>query len=81
MAQNNNIVVYALMAAGGEQQAPPTGQTFNLLPFALIGEFSHGRPNRRNINDHKLTMGLPHHRKNNPPPNTFVGGMLRRIRC
>jgi len=76
MAQNNNIVVYALMVAGGAQQAPPPGQTYHLPPFALVGEFSHRRPDGRNIKDYKLTIGVPHHPKNKPPPNTFVGGML-----
>jgi len=76
MVQNNNIVVYALMQAGGAQQAPPTGQTYHLPPFALVGHFSHRRSHRRNINDYKLTMGVPHHPKNKPPPNMFVWGMM-----
>ena len=41
MAQNNNIVVYALLAAGGAQHAPQAGQTYDLLPFTLVGEYSH----------------------------------------
>jgi len=68
MAQNNNIVGYALMPAGGAQQAPPAGQTYHLPPFTLVGEYSHRRPDRRLINDHKLSMGIPHHPKNKPPP-------------
>jgi len=68
MAQNNNIVVYALMPAGGAQQAPPTCQTYHLPPFALVEEFSHRRADRCNINDHKLTMGGPLHPKNKPLP-------------
>jgi len=68
MAQNNNIVVYALIVAGGAQRAPPAGQTNHLPPFAHVGEFSHRRPDRRNVNDHLLTMGVPHHPKNKPPP-------------
>jgi len=68
MGQNNNIVVYALMPAGGGLQAPPPGQTNHLPPFALVEEFSHQRPDRRNINDHELTMGIPHPPKNKPPP-------------
>jgi len=68
MAQNNKIVVYALMPARGGQQGPPRGQTSHLPPLALVGEFSHQRPDRRNINNHKLTMGVAHHPKNKPPP-------------
>jgi len=79
MAQNNNIVVYALMPAGGAQQAPPAGQTYHLPPFTLIGEFSHRRPDRRNINDHKLTMGVPHHPKNKPLPRIgLLAGCCKR---
>ena len=66
MAQNNIIVVYAHMPAGGAQQVPPAGQTYHLLPFTLVGEFSHRRPDCRNISDYKLTMGIPHHPKNKP---------------
>ena len=45
MAQNNNIVVYALLSARGAQQ-PLTGQTYHLPPFTLVGEYSHRRPDR-----------------------------------
>ena len=67
MAQNNNIVGYALIPAGGGHQRPPVGQTYHLPPFTLIGEYSHRRPDRRLINDHKLSMGIPHDPKNKPP--------------
>jgi len=81
MAQNNNIVGYALMPAGGAQQAPPAGQTYHLLLFTLVEEYSHRRPDRRLINDHKLSMAIPHDPKNKHAPYTFVGGMLSKIRC
>jgi len=67
MVQNNNIVGYTLMPARGAQQVPPVGQTNYLLPFTLVEVYSHQRPDRRLINDHKLTMGIPHHPKNNHP--------------
>jgi len=67
MAQNNNIVVYALLPAGGAQQ-PPAGQTYHLPPFTLVGEYSHRRPDRQSISAHKLAMGIPHHPINKPPP-------------
>jgi len=35
MTQNNNIVGYALMPAGGVQQAPPAGQTYH-LPLEFV---------------------------------------------
>jgi len=69
MAQNNNIVVYALLPAGGAQQPPPAGQTCHLPPFALVGEYSHRRPDRQSISAHKLAMGVPHHPINKPPPD------------
>jgi len=40
MAQNTNIVVYALLPAGGAQQ-PLAGQAYHLPPFTLVGEYSH----------------------------------------
>jgi len=67
MPQNNNIVVYALLPAGGAQQ-PPAGQTYHLPPFTLVGEYSHRRPNRQSISAHKLAMGVPHHPIHKPPP-------------
>jgi len=67
MAQNNNIVVYALLPAGGAQQ-PPAGQTYHLPPFTLVGEYSHRCPDRQSISAHKLAMGVPHHPINKPPP-------------
>ena len=68
MAQNNNIVGYALMLAGGAQQAPPAGQTYNLPPLTLVGEYSHRRPDCRLVNDNKLSMVILHHPKNKPSP-------------
>jgi len=67
MAQNNNIVVSALLPAGG-CCAPPAGQTYHLPPFTLVGEYSHRRPDRQSISAHKLAMGVPHHPINKPPP-------------
>jgi len=67
MAQNNNIVVYALLPAGGVQQ-PPAGHTYHLSPFTLVGEYSDRRPDRESIRAHKLAMGVPHHPINKPPP-------------
>jgi len=66
MAQNNNIVVYALLPAGDAQQ-PPAGQTYHLRPFTLVGEYSHRRPDRQSISAHMLAMGVPHHPLNKPP--------------
>ena len=67
MAQNNNIVVYPLLPAGGAQQ-PPAGQTYHLPPFTLVGEYSHRRPDRQSISAHKLAIGFPHHPIHKPPP-------------
>jgi len=67
MAQNNNIVVYALLPAGGAPQ-PPAGQTYHLPPFTLVGEYSHRRPDRQSINTPKLAMGVSYHPMNKPPP-------------
>jgi len=67
MAQNKNIVVYALLLARGAQQ-PHAGQTYHLPPFTRIGEYSHPRPNRQSISAHRLAMGVPHHPINKPPP-------------
>jgi len=67
MAQNNNIVVYALFSARGAQQLP-AGQTYHLPPFTLVGEYSHRRHDRQSISAHKLGMGVPHHPINKPPP-------------
>jgi len=75
MAQNNNIVVYALLPAGGAQQ-PPMCPTYRLPPSTLIGEYSHRLPNHQSLSAHELTMGVPHHPINNPPLFTRVGGML-----
>ena len=67
MAQNNNIVVYALLPAGGAQQ-PPAGQTYHLPPFTLLGEYFHRRSDRQSISAHMLGMGVPHHPINKPLP-------------
>ena len=67
MAQNNNIVVYALFHARGAQQLP-AGQTYHLPPFTLVGVYSHQRPDRQSISAHKLAMGIPHHPINKPSP-------------
>jgi len=67
MAQNNNIVLYALLRAGGAPQ-PPAGQTYHLRPFTRVGEYSHRRPDRQSISAHKVAMGVSHHPINKPPP-------------
>jgi len=67
MAQNNNIVLYALLPAGCAQQ-PPAGQTYHLPPFTLVGEYSHRRPDRQSISAYNLAIGMPHHPINKPPP-------------
>jgi len=48
-------------------QQPPEGQTYHLLPFTLVGEYSHRRPDPQSISAHKLAMGVPHHPMNKPP--------------
>jgi len=68
LAQNNNIVVYALLTAVGAQQPPPAGQTNHIPPFTLIGEYSHRRADRQSISAHKLAMDVPYHLINKPPP-------------
>jgi len=78
MAQNNNFVGYALMLAGDVQQAPAVGQTYHLPPCTLVGEYSHQHLNRRLINDHKLSMGIPHHPKNKFPRICFMAGGCQR---
>jgi len=67
MAQNNNIVVYALLPAGGAQE-PPAYQTYHLPPFTLVAEYSHQCPDRQSISAHTLAMGVPHLTINKPPP-------------
>ena len=44
MGQNNNIVLYALMPAGGVEQAPRASQTYHHLPCALVGQLCYRRP-------------------------------------
>ena len=78
LRQNNKIVGYALMPAGEAQQAPPPGQTYHLPPFTLVGEHSHRRPDHGLINDHKLSMGIPHHAKNKPPCIRLLAGCSQR---
>jgi len=68
MARNNNIVVYALLPARGEQPPPPAGQRYHLPPFTLIGEYSHRRSDRESISTPKLAMGIPNHPRNKHPP-------------
>jgi len=67
MAQNNNIVVYAILPGGGAQQ-PPARQTYDLPPFTLVGEYSHRLPDHQSISAHKLVMSVPHHPINKLPP-------------
>jgi len=67
MAQNNNIVVYAHLPAGGGQQAL-AGQMYHLPSFTLVGEYCHRRPDGQSISAHKLAMGVPHHPVNKSPP-------------
>jgi len=69
------------MPAGGGQQVSPAGQTYHRQPFALVGEYSHRRPDRQLIYHHRLSMDISYHPKNKPPVYTFVGGMLSKIRC
>ena len=67
MAQNNNILVYTLLPAGGAQQLL-AGQTYHLPPFTLVEESSHRGPDGQSISAYKLAMGVPHHPINKPPP-------------
>ena len=57
MAQNINIIQYARMPPGGPQLAPE-GQTYQLPANALIGEISFRRSDKRNITEHKRSMGI-----------------------
>ena len=67
MAENNNLVVYTLLPAGGAQQAPRVAQTHHLPPFTLVRQFSHRCINHRLITAYKLAMGIPPHLSNKPP--------------
>jgi len=53
-----NNIQYALMPAGGPQQAP-VGHTYQLPANILIGEISHRRTDRVKISEHKFSMGIP----------------------
>jgi len=68
MAQINNIAVCALLPVRGGQQRLPAGQSYHLLPFTLVGEYSHRRPDRQSISAHKLARGVPYYPINKPPP-------------
>jgi len=57
MAQNINIIQYALMPPGGPQPAP-AGQTYQLPANSLIGEISFRRLDKRKITEHKRSMGI-----------------------
>jgi len=57
MAQNINIIQYALMPPGGPQLAP-AGQTYQLTATSLIGEISFRRSVKRKITKHKRAMGI-----------------------
>jgi len=57
MAQNINIIQYALMPPGGPQLAP-AGQTYQLPANSLIGEISFRRSNQRKITEHNWSMGI-----------------------
>jgi len=57
MAQNINIIQYALMPPGGPQLAPG-GQTYQLPANSLIGEISFQHSDKRKITQHKRSMGI-----------------------
>jgi len=57
MAQNINIIQYALMPPGRPQLAP-AGQTYQLPANSLIGEISFRRWDKRKITEHKRSMGI-----------------------
>jgi len=57
MAQNINIILYALMPPGGPQLAPAC-QTYQLPANSLIGEISFRRSDKRKITEHKRSMGI-----------------------
>jgi len=57
MAQNINIIQYALMPRGGPQLAP-AGQTYQRPANSRIGEISFRRSDKRKITEHKRSMGI-----------------------
>jgi len=57
MAQNINIIQYALMPPGGLQLAP-AGQTYQLPANSLIGEISFRGSDKRKITEHKRSIGI-----------------------
>ena len=57
MAQNINIIQYALMPPGGPQLAL-AGQTHQLPANSLIGEIWFRRSDKRKITEHKRSMGI-----------------------
>jgi len=57
MAQNINIIQYALMPPGGPQLAPAS-QTYQLPANSLIGEISFRRSDKREINEHKRSIAI-----------------------
>jgi len=57
MAQNINIIQYALMPPGGPQLAP-AGQTYQLPANSLIGEISFRQSDKRKITEHKRSIGI-----------------------
>jgi len=57
MAQNINIIQYALMPPGGPWLAP-AGQTYQLPAISLIGEISFRRSDKRKITEHKRSRGI-----------------------
>jgi len=67
MAQNIDNVQYAQMPTGGEQQPPPTGQTYHPPGNTLVRQYSARRMDHRKISDQQLTLGVPPHAKGHPP--------------
>jgi len=57
MAQNINIIQYALMPLSGLQLAP-AGQSYQLPANSLIGEIAFRRSDKRKITEHKRSMGI-----------------------
>jgi len=57
MAQNINMIQYALMPPGGAHLAPAR-QTYQVPANSLIGEISFPRSEKRKISEHKRSMGL-----------------------
>ena len=83
MVQNNNFVVYALMPVGGAQQAAlrPRVRPFTLRVLLSLGTFLIDAPMIEIWTIISWPWASPITPKTSPPPNTFVGGMLWKIRC